>query len=732
MRRYHAIAGLAGFVLVAFMAVTGFVLSLQPLIDTATTRSPSGGPSVAEVAARVADHVPGVERLVRSASGQLVAYSSDGRNRVADIIDPDSGAAIAPYAPSPFFAFVTELHRSLFLDAGGHGAAGVASLAILVLSVSGIGLLLRKMGGWRRLFGPARGTASQRLHTTLARVAVVALFLTAATGTYMSADYFELVPVGDAAFAFAPTGAGTAPAPVASLAGLKDIPVSNLRELLFPAAGDATDVFTVATATGQGYVDQAKGELLAFTPNSAWQQAYEFIYLLHTGQGAPMLALLLGLGALVVPALGVTGLAVWWSRRRQMPRVAHNAAPRDADTVILVGSESGSTWGFAANLHQTLSAAGQRVHLAAMNDLRRTYPTASHLLVLTATYGDGAAPASARQFLMRLKAFASRPAFAVLGFGDRSFPQFCAYAAEVEGALTAQELKPLLPIYGIDRQSSADFAAWGNILGAAIGIELCLSYVPPRPATQGLMLSERSLYGVEVQAPVAMLRFVLPARRPDLPGWLDQARLPRFEAGDLVGILPPGSDVPRYYSIASASRDGVLEICVRKQAGGLCSEFLHGLAPGDAIEAFIRSNPDFRPNRSRRPLILIGAGAGVAPLAGFIRGNRHRPVHLFFGARDSGSDFLYRDEFDAALADGRLASLTTAFSRVLGGGYVQDRLLEQATAIQQLVERGAQIMVCGGREMATGVHEAIDACLAPLGLSVDALKRKGLYLEDAY
>lgn len=175
-----------------------------------------------------------------------------------------------------------------------------------------------------------------------------------------------------------------------------------------------------------------------------------------------------------------------------------------------------------------------------------------------------------------------------------------------------------------------------------------------------------------------------------------------------------------------------MEICVRKQAGGLCSEFLHGLAPGDAIEAFIRPNPDFRPERSRRPLILIGAGAGIAPLAGFVRSNRRRPIHLFFGARDPGSDFLYRDEFQEALAEGRLTSLTTAFSRVLGGGYVQDRLLDEAGALRDLVRSGAQIMVCGGRDMANGVREAIDACLMPLGLSVQDLKREGLYLEDAY
>jgi len=720
MRRLHALAGLTGLALVLFMAVTGLVLSLQPLLDAATTARTSGMPSVAEVAARVAGQVPGVERLVRSASGQVVAYANAGGVRAASIVDPNSGDVIGAYEPSPFFAFVTELHRSLFLGGPGHGAAGLAALAILTLSLSGAWLLVRKMGGWRQLFARVRGSRAQRLHSNLARAAVVALLLTAATGTYMSARYFELLPSAEAGLAFPPAGAGTAPGPIETLGALAAVPLGDLRELIFPAAGDPADVFTITTVSGLAYVDQATGVLLSFTPNGVFQQIYEVIYMLHTGQGAWPLAVLLGLGALATPALAITGTAIWWSRRRSVPRVTGNAASRDADTVILVGSEAGATWGFAANLHAALRAQGQRVHLAAMNELQRSYPKASRLLVLTATYGDGAAPASARQFLARLDGFASRPAFAVLGFGAQSFPRFCGYAAEVEAALRQHGLEPLLPLYGIDQQSTAQFAAWGALLGDRLGTPLALDHEPPRPRTGRLVLEERALYGVEVQAPVVRLRFVA------------EGRLPHFEAGDLVGILPPGSQVPRYYSVASSSRDGWLEICVRKQAGGVCSAFLHGLAPGEAVDGFIRPNPDFRPNRGRAPLILIGAGAGIAPLAGFVRANRRRPVHLFFGARDPHSDFLYRDEFDAALAEGRLAGLTTAFSRVIGGGYVQDRIIDDGARIQDLVRHGAQIMVCGGRDMADGVRRAIDACVAPLGLSVETLKRRGLYLEDAY
>ncbi|HTO28082.1 MAG TPA: PepSY domain-containing protein [Devosia sp.] len=731
MRRFHSFAGLAGALLVTFMATTGFVLSLQPIVDSVTTAtSARSGVSVAAVADGVAQHLPGVERLVRSASGQLVAYAMHDGGHVAVVVDPQTGAATGAYAPSAFFTFVTDLHRSFLLGSSGHVMAGLSALAILALAVSGMLLLVAKMGGWRKLFAGSRGTGSQRLHTDLARIGVVMLLLTAMTGAYMSGVSFELLPESGAeAFAFAPTSAGETIAPIASLEALASVPLSDLRELAFPVAGDASDVFTLTTNAGRGYVDQGTGAMLEFAPNDAWRQAYEFVYLLHTGQGAPLVALLVGLGALTVPLLAVTGSFIWWTRRRNTPRIAHNAPWRDADTIVLVGSEAGSTWGFAATLHDALAQHGLRVHVAAMNDLRRSYPKATRLIVLAATYGDGAAPASARQFLAKLERFASTPAFSVLGFGDQSFARFCGFAAEVDAALEAKGLRRLAPQWGVDRQSAGQFAAWGRLLGEQLGRNLVLNHVPKLPKTGKLVLAERVLYGTEVQAPVVILRFAAPqsSRR-----WFG-GRLPRFDVGDLVGIIPPGSDLPRYYSLASTSRDGLLEICVRKQAGGLCSEFLHSLSSGDAVDAFIRPNPDFRPAGGRRPLILIGAGAGVAPLAGFVRHNRNsRPVHLFFGGRDPASDFLYRDDLEAALDDGRLASLNTTFSRVLGGGYVQALLVDEAETIRRLVRQGAQIMVCGGRDMANGVREAIDLCIAPLGLSADMLKQKGSYLEDAY
>jgi sulfite reductase (NADPH) flavoprotein alpha-component len=228
---------------------------------------------------------------------------------------------------------------------------------------------------------------------------------------------------------------------------------------------------------------------------------------------------------------------------------------------------------------------------------------------------------------------------AVLGFGDRSFPVYCAFANAVAAAAEAKDWPELLPLDTVDRQSPQDFARWGRALGDVLGIDLDLAHQPVLPTTETLALISRRDYGAEVQAPTAILRFALP--KATLWQRLRGAGFARFTAGDLIGILPEGSPVPRLYSLASAHRDGFVEIVVKRHPGGLASGQFTALEPGDTVTAFLRRNPGFQPGHGRAPLILIGDGTGIGPLAGFVRGNtRHRPIHLFFGMRHPHSDFL--------------------------------------------------------------------------------------------
>lgn len=733
LRQLHSLPGLLAALLVVVIAISGALLALDPAQQRLNTTIPGNGEtSVADLAGKLAQHYPNVEQIQRTPSGSIIVYFSAGDSSGADQVDPRTGQAIGPYETSTFLRWVKNLHRSFFLDTEGRIATGSGAALMLLLVISGLFMLAARAGGWRNVFGPLRGTTAQHLHGVLGRYAVMGLLLSALTGLYLSAGSLELIPeTAEAEPEFPPEEPLAAPLPTHTLAALQAIDLNDLRELVYPYPGDPADYYSVRTDQGAGFVHASSGELTGFEPHSDARKLYEFIYMLHTGEGLWWLGLLLGLSALSVPVLAVTGIQIWWKRRSGQPRLAGNAPASSADTVILVGSEGNTTWGFARTLHDALTQAGHRVHTAPMNALAVAYPAARRLLILAATYGDGGPPASGNQFLARLRRFqfTAQQRFAVLGFGDRQFPHFCQFALDVEAALQAHGGTPLCPLDMIDRQSPQEFARWGRNLGDAMGTPLQLEHNPARPHTTSLQLAERVEYGTDTDTPTTVFRFVA---APHGKRWF-RRKLPYFEAGDLVGILPPGSHVPRFYSLASASKEGLLEICVRKHTDGLCSGYLHNLKSGDCIDAFIRPNPEFRPGSGKAPVILIGAGTGIGPLAGFIKHNApHHPMYLYWGGRHPQSDFLYQNELQDYLADKRLTKLSTAFSRTDDSAYVQDRINTDKEELRRLIQQGAQILVCGGREMANGVRDAIDHIIAPLNVSVQMLKAEGRYREDVY
>jgi sulfite reductase (NADPH) flavoprotein alpha-component len=454
--------------------------------------------------------------------------------------------------------------------------------------------------------------------------------------------------------------------------------------------------------------------------------------MLHTGHGLAWLGLVVGFSALSVPVLGWTGLIVWFKGRRA-PR-ATSAAAGEADTILLVGSESGTTRGFANTLQAALSADGLRVHVGPMSNFEPArWPKARRVILLAATYGDGAAPASAMGFIERFERTPAKPGLplAVLGFGDRSFPTFCGFAAEIATIAKDKGWASLIPFDTVDRQSLQDFARWGRLLAETLGLDFELKHQPTVPKSWRLPLISRRDYGASVQATTAILRFALP--KISLWQRLTGKGFPRFEAGDLIGIVPQGSDLPRFYSLASGTKDGFLEICVRKQVGGVCSSQLTALKPGDTVAAFVRPNPSFRPARGGKPVILIGAGAGIGPLAGFARRNRaRRPMHLYFGTRHPASDALYAEELSYWKKDGRLTSVSTAFSRTASPAYVQDILRKDAERIGKLIAAGGQVLICGSRDMAAAVAAVLADILAAQGFNLALLKATGRYAEDVY
>ncbi len=742
-RSLHSALGLVSLVLVVALALSGAVLSVYPVRDSLSSQVQStSGVTVADLAGRVAVHVQNIQAIHRLPSGRIEVDYTDasGAPQKANVA-ATTGAILAPETGQGWlYDTLKNFHRSLLLGTTGRYVAAAGAVLMALVSTFGALLLISRMGGIARILDRAKGHSAGRLHSTLSRLAVLPFLLSAVTGTYIVLTEFNVITVTSAQSQAFPASADYSGPPVSpgSLKGLA-VPLADLRDLQFPYNGDPTDIYTLKTDAGLTLVDQFSGAVLEQVPATASERIYAWFYALHTGEGMAWLGALLGLAALMSPLIAGLGVAVWLHRRKAgQARVARNAPAQSAEIVILVGSESGSTWGFARVLHRELTASGHAVHLAPMSAFRPRYDMAKQVFFLAATYGNGHAPESAAGLLKSLRKVPEIPRWssAVLGFGDRAFAQYCQFAKDIDATLQDRGWPRMMQATFINRQSTQAFASWGTAVGALLGHEMTLHHEVEVPPTRTLLLTEKEVYGTEVQTPTVVLRFCDADAEDRSPLARLTARLAgaaRYSPTDLLGVLPPSGNIPRFYSIASAPSNSIVEICVRKQTGGECSSYLCSLEPGETIQAFARPNPEFSLPMGRRPVVMVSAGTGIAPFIGLIRANRQRrPFHLFWGGRSPESDFLYWEQLDQSLIDQELSSLITAFSRSHDCAYVQHRVATDASRLADLLRQGASVMVCGGDAMARAVREEFDAILAPFGQSVLALKQRGRYLEDIF
>lgn len=734
MRSIHSFPGIIAAFFISLIAITGAYLSIIPLMDhISVARAPEI--SVAQIASLAVNNVRGVERIERKASGVVLIHSSSQDGMITSVLNPHTGKVTLETAPSELKSFATELHRSLFLSDLGRGISGLSAAFLLLISYSGLLMLSKRMGGWSKIFSPAQGTKAQRLHIDIARVTLAGFTMSAFTGVYMSLITFGLVTDGSKApLPFPDSVAQGSVMALTDMQALSNINLSNLRELTFPYPDDPSDVFTIKTDAGEGFVDQVTGNMIAFQTNSFGAQIYETMYMLHTGEGGGLVtavfAIALGISALAVPVLSFTGIVIWWKRYKNSPRITSNASLKSANTIILVGSEGNSTWGFASTLHKALTEQGIPVRTEAMNTFSSKHLNAKHIFILTSTYGDGVAPSSADQFIEKLTKtnFNSAAQFAVLGFGDKQFPHFCAFADTVEEQLRHNQCALSHPLTKINQQSPQAFKDWGNRIEKKLDIKLTLEHQPEKPNTEYISLTKIVAKSNEVDAQTTILQFELSktAQRRS-------TQFKTFRAGDLIGIIPPESEIARYYSIASSSDNGFIEICVKVHKHGLCSNYLINLNEGDEIEYFIKENPQFKLNHKATPIVLIGAGTGIAPLAGFARENKsNRPIYLFWGGRNPHSDFIYKDTLADLIHNQKLSKTFFAFSRFASRLYVQDKLKAEAKLLRLLMSQGAQIMICGGPEMANDVRATMNEILSPQGIGVNLLQKEQRYIEDVY
>ena len=253
-------------------------------------------------------------------------------------------------------------------------------------------------------------------------------------------------------------------------------------------------------------------------------------------------------------------------------------------------------------------------------------------------------------------------------------------------------------------------------------------------------------------------------RKADRAAWLRAHHIvdivrkypqPGIDAETFVAGLRPLQ--PRVYSLSSslAAMPDEAHITLSPLRYDLHDEQRHGVASahladrtelGATLPVYIQTNDQFRLPADDVPMIMVGPGTGVAPFRAFLQEREARGASgrnwLFFGERNSRSDFLYQLEWQSWLKDGLLTHMDVAFSR--DGPekvYVQHRLVEHAKALFDWLENGAHFYVCGDADaMAPDVHAAlITIAQTAGGMDRDAaetyvreLQRGHRYHRDVY
>jgi sulfite reductase (NADPH) flavoprotein alpha-component len=232
----------------------------------------------------------------------------------------------------------------------------------------------------------------------------------------------------------------------------------------------------------------------------------------------------------------------------------------------------------------------------------------------------------------------------------------------------------------------------------------------------------------------------------------------------LVGI-PPRDFVrglrripARLYSISSScqANPGEVDLTIsvlryrahQRERFGTCSSYCaERLREGDRVAVYVSSNPNFRmPADPDVPIIMVGAGTGVAPFRAFLEDREEAGAGgrtwLIFGDRHFRTDFLYQLDWLRWRKQGVLTRMDIAFSRDESAKvYVQHRMLERSRELYAWLQEGACFYVCGDeKRMARDVDAALKTIVAQegrmsdeqAGSYLDTLRQHNRYQRDVY
>lgn len=648
----------------------------------------------------------------------LQAIDDDG-NDINSYIDPKTGKALGtPVKKSEFIKWITSFHRSLFLHEAGRFFVGVISFCLLLISISGFVLVLKRQRGIRNFFSKIiKEYFAQYYHVLLGRLALIPILIIALTGTYLSLERFHFF-MGEEKTKPVKTELSEKDKTTSIF---KSTLLSDVKKIEFPFTDDPEEYYIIELKDREIEVNQVTGAIISEKKSPITTQFAALSLDLHTGRINGIWAIILAIACINILFFIYSGFAITLKRRSS--RIKNKFKAEESTFILLVGSENGSSFRFANAILKQLIDHGHKAYITELNRFT-VYPKAEHIIVFSSTHGLGDAPSNGNKFkaLLEKQNQEQKINFSVVGFGSKSYPDFCGFAIEIDKLLATQSwAERYLELQTVNDKSAAEFVNWIKLWSAKTGIPLATTpslynHVPK--GLQKLMVLDKT--------PISDTEhtFILTLRA--------HSRV-KFASGDLLAIYPANDSRERLYSIGNHS--GNIQLVVKLHPNGLGSGYLNNLEPGNTIKAKILKNPAFHLPKKAQEVALISNGTGIAPFLGMIEQNKSKKeIHLYSGFRMITPTLLAYKKFAGIMIQKEhLEHFHVALSREAEHIYVMDLIKNDASFFINLLKNGGVIMICGSLAMQKDVEAILnELCLTNEAQSLLEYKNNGQLLTDCY
>lgn len=717
----HLLLALTASIVLIAASISGVILSFEPIKANKQSSFSSkwNDVTLANAIDSLKSHHYEITSIEKDVNGFYIAsvFTEDGEQEIFQF-DPSTGKKSAKVTiQSDFFSWMTSFHRSLFLDTTGRFLEGITSVLLFFIAISGIIIVIQRTKSIKALYDKVEKVLNvQYFHIIFGRLAFIPLIIVSVTGGYLFFKRFELIKVEE-------------PNPITiDFENLKPnlgqfdfskIKMTDIQRVEFPLFEDEQEYYTVFTKDRIVAVNQFKFTILDQEKVPTTTVLSNLSLDLHTGRTNSIWAFILGISAISILYFIYSGFKITILKLKG--RTKNKYSLNESEILLLYGSETGNTRLFAKMVYEGLVKEGKKVYLTEMNNYKPAN-SIQHLIILSATYGTGEAPASASKFIQKWKANPLVQTFdyAVVGFGSLAYPDFCHFAAIVDEELKnyshGKEVTPLTKIHNQSYNSLKTWALnWQNETG--ISIQLPTSFESKKLPLKTFELVEKESVTVR-----GITTYMLKIRAKDKV---------KFNSGDLLAVYPPTDPHKRSYSIGKVS-DNELVISIRLEDMGVCSNYLFQLEPMAQFEAAIESNKSFHYNPSR-PAVFIGTG--IAPFLGMLVENKGKhETHLYWGGRTNQSYLLYQKYVQPFIDDNSLTALNIALSRETDEVvYVGDLVERDGEQLIQLLKDGAIIYICGSLVMEQSVLEKLEiASRKYANKPLNSFQKKGRVKMDCY